>query len=58
MKIKILRCSDSLLWYNLHIGETYKVHRIDSDRFWVREQDDYGYLNFVLLSDCETEPYI
>lgn len=53
MQIKILHCSDSMFWYNKHIGETFKVRRIESDRFWVREQDDYGYLNFVLTKDCE-----
>lgn len=53
MKIKILHCSDSMFWYNRHIGETFKVVRIESDRFWVREQDEFGYLNFVLAKDCE-----
>ena len=53
MKIKILHCSDSMFWYNKHIGEIFKVVRIESDRFWVREQNEFGYLNFVLAKDCE-----
>jgi len=58
MKIKITRCSDSLFWYNHRIGDVFLVHRIEPDRYWCREWGDDGYLNFVLKSDCETEPYI
>ncbi len=57
MRIKILRCSDSLFWYNSRINETFYVQRIESDRYWVREEDTTGYLNFVLFKDCEIEPY-
>jgi hypothetical protein len=53
MKIKILRCSDSRTWYNKHIGEVLYVERVDSDRYWCRELDQYRCLNFVLIKDCE-----
>lgn len=55
MKIKITSCSDPLLWYNRKIGCVVQVHRIESDRYWTREDNDYGFLNFVLIKDCQ--PY-
>lgn len=53
MKIKITDCSDSLFWYSKHIGEVFRVFRLDTDRYWCREQNETGYLNFVLFKDCE-----
>lgn len=53
MKIKILRCSDSMLWYNRHIGEVMQVVRITPDQYWCKEPNEYGCLNFVLIKDCE-----
>ena len=53
MKIKILRCSDSMLWYNKHIGEVMHVVRITPDRYWCKEINEYACLNFVLIKDCE-----
>ena len=57
MKIRILKCSDSLYWYNQHIGSVFYVYRIDTDRYWCREENEYGCLNFVLISDCEVVEY-
>ena len=53
MKIKITKCSDSMFWYRAKIGEVFWVRHIDTDRYWVREQNDTGYLNFILFTDCE-----
>lgn len=53
MKIKIKRCQDSRFWYNKHIGEILQVIRIDTDRYWCRELDPWGCINFVLIEDCE-----
>ena len=52
MKIKILKCSDTSLWYNLKIGEVLRVHRIEPTVYWCREDDEYGCLNFVYKNDC------
>ena len=52
-KIKIKRCSDMLFWYRKHINETFDVVNEDFDRYWVRELDDFGCLNFVLKTDAE-----
>lgn len=54
MKIKITKCSDSMMWYCKHVGETYNVVRDyskESNEFLVR--DACGYLNIVLAKDCE-----
>lgn len=53
MKIKILLCSDSIFWYNKYTGEIFDIVRESSDRYWVRERDQYGCLNFVMKTDCE-----
>lgn len=54
MKIKITKCSDSMMWYSKHIGEIYSVVRdysLHSNEYLVR--DAYGYLNIVRPKDCE-----
>ena len=53
MKIKITNCSDFMFWYKKHIGGIFLVYRIDTDRYWTREENETGYLNFVLFEDCE-----
>lgn len=53
MKIKITDYSDGMFWYNDKIVEVLWVRKIGSDRYWVREQNEAGYLNFVLFKDCE-----
>ncbi len=58
MKVRIIRCSDSLFWYNSHIGEVFRVRKICPDRYMVREDDDCGYINFILYQDCEIVGYI
>lgn len=57
MKIKILKCSDSRLWYNKYIGETfdvaYRTREYSEVCYWVREGLEYNCLNFVKQIDCE-----
>ena len=53
LKIKITKCSDSLMWYCKHVGETYTVLRDyskESNEYLVR--DAYGYLNIIRPRDC------
>lgn len=53
MKIKITKCSDSMMWYSKHIGEIYSVVRDyskESNEYLVR--DAYGYLNIIRPRDC------
>ena len=57
MRIKILKYSDSSLWYSTKLGETLTVYRIEPTLYWCREDDEYGCLNFVLISDCEVAEY-
>lgn len=52
MKIKITKYTDSRFWYAKYVGEVFWVRRIDTDRYWCREQNETGYLNFVLFEDC------
>lgn len=52
-QIKIIACSNSIYWYNKHIGETFDVQSENQQQYWVREKDAYSCLNFVLKSDSE-----
>lgn len=56
--LKVLKCSDSSMWYRNKIGQTIPlVHpQIDYDftrgpMYWSRE--DAGYKNIVMVSDVE-----
>lgn len=57
MKIKIIDSRDVLYWYSERIGETFNVVRIEKIEgiiyYWVRTNDRYNSLNFVLESDAE-----
>ncbi len=57
MRIKILKCSDSFLWYNKRIGEEFTVESITVESkkklFWVREGGTYNCINYVYEKDCE-----
>lgn len=53
-RIKIVKCSNKSLWYNLHINEEFAVIKkeiqIDATVYWVRDRQ--GYTNWVLEQDC------
>lgn len=51
MKIKIIKVSDTLLWYNNHIGQVFTPHREYDDSYLVRCPD--GLSNIVYKWDCE-----
>lgn len=51
MKILIVACSDSLMWYSKLLGTVHDVVRVDSEYYWCREPT--GYLNIVKLQDAE-----
>lgn len=57
MKIKIIDSRDVLYWYSERIGETFNVVRIEKIEgiiyYWVRTNDRYNSLNFVLESDTK-----
>lgn len=51
MLIKIIKCSDPLMWYNSHIGGEFDAYRLSGDEYLVRAPD--GYSNIIKVSDCE-----
>lgn len=51
-QVKIKRCSDELYWYAKEVGNVFMVEAEDSDRYWVREPNEYRCLNFVLKKDA------
>lgn len=53
LTVKVKRCREPLYWYQRHIGETFVVVYQDADRWWVKEPDEFGFLNFILKVDTE-----
>jgi hypothetical protein len=53
MKIKILKCSNAMLWYNKHVGEEFEVRFVDDKAYWTRERDGiFNALNWVYKEDA------
>lgn len=53
IKIKVLRASNGIYWYNKHINEIFIVRKFTSEAAWVNERNEYKCLNFVLHEDYE-----
>lgn len=53
--IQIESCSNSILWYNQHIGETFPVsfYEHTTDAYWVREVSYPYALNWVYAHDAK-----
>ena len=49
--LKIVRCSDTLMWYRDKVGETVPLVRKYDDCYMSREPA--GYLNIIRLDDAE-----
>lgn len=56
MRIRINKCSDSLMWYNNRVGEIFEVLRVLKEpngySYWVRTACMFNTVNFVLNWDC------
>jgi len=53
MKIRIVSCKDSLLWYYYHIGKEFEIVKQDKNYYWVCEPDvRYRLLNWVDKQDA------
>lgn len=53
LKIKIIKSSDSLLWYTKHIGETFEVFRETPEAYWSREKNQFRAMNWIAREDAE-----
>ncbi len=53
MKVKIIKCYDSMLWYNKHIGEVFEILREEEAVYWTRERNQWHCLNWIRKLDCE-----
>jgi hypothetical protein len=52
MKVKVIKCSNAILWYNKHIGEEFDVEFIEDKAYWVREKDPvFNSLNWIYADD-------
>lgn len=53
MKVKIVKCKDSLMWYKRYIGEIFEVVRQDSEYYWCLEKNlDWKCINIIPKTDC------
>lgn len=50
-KIKVIKSSDALFWYNNYIGWEFIAYREYADEYLVR--DRAGYSNIIKKIDCE-----
>ena len=53
IKIKVLKCSNFMLWYKQHIGEEFEVVREEKSAWWVREKDRPNPINWIYKTDSE-----
>ena len=53
LKIKIINCRNSRLWYSKYVEEIFFVVRDEFDVYWVQEPNEWRTLNFVLKEDAE-----
>ena len=53
-KVKVLKCSNTILWYSKYINEEFNVLWSEDRAFWVREPSPpYNPTNWILKEDCE-----
>ena len=50
-RIIVIGSSDCMFWYTQYNGEEFLVVREESDRYWVRERNSCGCINFILKKD-------
>lgn len=53
MRIKIVDCSDPMMWYSKRINEEFTVVKTDSHGYWCREGGFYNSLNWIHTKDAE-----
>ena len=59
VKIKIVRCSDTRLWYNDRINEIFTLVDVEMNKnsevafFWVRTGDEWNTSNWIHRTDAE-----
>ncbi len=53
LKIKILKCSNFILWYRQYIGQEFEVLRDEKTAWWVREKEHPYAINWVYKTDAE-----
>lgn len=52
MKIKVVKCSNPILWYAEHIGEEFEVQYVEDKAYWTREKDTLRCLNWIDKDDA------
>ena len=54
IRIKIIKCSNSILWYHRHIGQEFEVVKQEPNSYWVLEPNtQFRLINWVMKSDAE-----
>lgn len=53
MQVRIIKCSDSMMWYRDMIGKIVLIERETPDWYWAREGGSFNCLNIIQKSDVE-----
>jgi hypothetical protein len=53
MKIKVISCSNKILWYSSRIGEVFEVCKEEEKAYWCREGGQFNCLNWIQKTDAE-----
>jgi hypothetical protein len=52
--LRIIKCSNPVLWYNDYKGSTFEVSQEDEKCFWVKlKQDQPGTIGWIYKTDVE-----
>ena len=52
--VKVLGCSNPVLWYNSHKGETFEITKETYMAYWVKlKQPDNCKIDWIYKKDCE-----
>ena len=54
MKIQVVSCNNSLLWYARYIGQTFEVLREEETAYWCREPNsEVNLINWIYKKDVK-----
>lgn len=53
MKFRIEKCSNSILWYNKHVGEEFESIYEEESSYWTREREVPYCINWVYKKDLK-----
>ena len=54
LKVKIIKCSNHILWYSRFVGQEFEVVKQEANSFWVLEPNEqFRLINWIPKEDVE-----